>query len=67
MAEYLIIIFLIGGDYDILVPLLSLKHKDRNIRDLLRKKRQGLEYIFPFVPSGSRDNLRKLLNVLSNI
>jgi len=67
MAEYLIIIFLIGGDYDILVPLLSLKHKDRNIRNLLRKKRQGLEYIFPFVPLGSRDNLRKLLNVLSNV
>ena len=67
MAEYLIIIILIGGDYDILDPLLSLKHKDRNIRDLLRKKRQGLEYIFPFVPSGSRDNLRKLLNDLCNV
>jgi hypothetical protein len=67
IAEYLIIAVLIGGDYDILDPLLSLKHKDRKIRDLLRKKRQGLEYIFPFVPSGSRDNLRKLLNDLFNI
>ena len=67
IAEYLIITVLIGGDRNILNPLLSLKHKDRKIRDLLRKKRQGLEYIFPFVPSGSRDNLRKLLNDLYNV
>ncbi|GAH39138.1 unnamed protein product, partial [marine sediment metagenome] len=52
---------------NILDPLLSLKHKDKKIRDLLRKKKQVLEYIFPFVPSGSRDNLRKLLNDLFNI
>lgn len=67
IAEYLIITILIGGDRNILDPLLSLKHKDRKIRDLLRKKRQVLEYIFPFVPLGSRDNLRKLLNDLYNV
>lgn len=67
VAEYLIITILIGGDRNILDPLLSLKHKDMKIRDLLRKKRKGLECIFSFVPSGSRDNLRKLLNDLYNI
>jgi len=67
IVEYLIIIVLIGGDRNILDPLLSLKHKDKKIRDLLREKKQVLEYIFPFVPSGSRDNLRKLLNDLYNV
>jgi hypothetical protein len=67
MVEYLIITVLIGGDRNILNPLLSLKHKDKKIRDLLREKKQVLEYIFPFVPLGSRDNLRTLLNELYNV
>jgi len=67
MVEYLIITVLIGGDRNILDPLLSLKHKDKKIRDLLRKKKQVLEYIFSFVPLGSRDNLRTLLNELYNV
>ena len=65
--RYLVTVVLIGGDYDVLRPLLDKKNRDKKIREPLRRAKPVLESLLPYVPLGSRDNLRQILNDLSDV
>ena len=64
---YLVIVVLIGGDYDVLRPLLDKKNSDKKIREPLSRAKPVLESLLPYVPLGGRDNLRQILNDLSDV
>lgn len=66
IISYLVIFVLIGGDYDVLTPILNASKADnRKVRDILRRMTPVLESFLSYVPLNSRENFRRILNDLS--
>jgi len=66
IISYLVIFVLIGGDYDVLCPVLNAKKADnKKVRDTLSRMVPVLELLLSYVPLNSRENFRRILNDLS--
>jgi len=66
IISYLVMFVMIGGDYDVLVPILNAKKSDsKKVREMLRKMVPVLESYLPYVPMNSRESFRRILNDFS--
>ena len=66
IISYLVMFVMIGGDYDVLVPILNAKKSDnKKVREVLRKMVLVLESYLSYVPMNNRESFRRILNDFS--